>query len=98
MNFADLYKFCGQQRAHKSKSVVLPLLADKCEVLFKKGVQLMFYKCCFDLENTEVDFLKPKFDTCSMPAIRDEPRVIPASKKSAILKLMTVVPNAKRKF
>lgn len=81
MNYCDFYQFSAQQRLRKSKTVVMPLLSELCEVSFKKGSRSLFCKRAFNEAATEVDFLRPAFDINVMPAVQPNPRGIPLAKK-----------------
>jgi len=52
----DFYNFVPMQRARKTTNVTLPLIADICQVCFKKGSRKLLYKCTFTEEYSEVDF------------------------------------------
>ena len=59
----------------------------------------MYYRKGFEsMELTKCEFLNSKFDHKKFPSRKQEARGIPPSKKQGIIKLLSVVPPAKRKF
>ena len=101
LQHTDFFEFSGKQRSRSGKKTKMPLtlLGKVCEIKFTKGRRTMLYRENFDDPYTEVHFLKSNFEvTGQFPSRRAEPRGIPISKKTEILKLLRVAPGAKKFF
>ena len=91
MHPSDFYALEDGHRSRQSKNVTLPKLSDL-------GSRSMWCKESFDDDQTEVNFLKPKFSIETTPGTMQQPREVSTSKKQNILKLVASCPAPKRKF
>ena len=99
MGAQDFYEIRSEVKRRGAKKCEIPTLQGLSEVRFAKGSNAMYYRKGFDSsELTKCEFLNSKFDPKKFPSRKNEVRGIPPSKKQGIIKLLNVVPPAKRKF
>ena len=100
MSYTDFYNFKGEQSLTKLKQKGRPQLADMVEVKFVRGSRSLFFKTDFENSYSEFDFLKKTFQLNTTDTLlRDGPRGIPATKKTAILsKLIPLMPSSRHVF